>query len=249
MNRNYRILILIGILLAFTIWMVLPTNPGINIGGFVRTGQPLGLDLRGGLSVILQADVPAGQKVDPQALQSTLDILNRRANALGVSGNELQIAGNNLIVGEFPGVTDTSQVIAALKQVGQLAFIPLGNNPLQEGTKILVDYSKTWTAAQPTGLATPTVEAPSSTPAVGTTATPAAGTAATPAVSPTTAPTPSTVYYPLMTGTAITGSAIKVGTDTLGKYEISFALNVTPQNDYKKIFGDFTTAHVGEFLS
>jgi len=52
-----------------------------------------------------------------------------------------------------------------------------------------------------------------------------------------------------MTGTAITGSAIKVGTDTLGKYEISFTLNVTPQNDYKKIFGDFTTAHVGEFLA
>ena len=72
MNRNYRILILIGILLAFTIWMVLPTNPGINIGGFVRTGQPLGLDLRGGLSVILQADVPAGQQVDPLALQLSL---------------------------------------------------------------------------------------------------------------------------------------------------------------------------------
>ena len=250
MNRNYRILILIGILLAFTIWMVLPTNPGINLGAFVRSGQtPLGLDLRGGLSVILQADVPAGTTVDPLALQSTLDILNRRANALGVSGNELQIAGNNLIVGEFPGVTDTSQVIASLKQVGQLAFIPLGSNPLQEGTKILVDYSKTWTAAQPTGLATPTVEATSSTPTAGTTATPAAGAAATPAVTPTVAATPATVYYPLMTGTALSGSSIKVGTDTLGKYQIAFTLNVTPQNDYQKIFGDFTTAHVNEFLA
>ena len=248
MNRNYRILIIIGILVAFTIWMVLPSNPGINFGSFVRSGQtPLGLDLRGGLSVILQADVPAGTTVDPLAMQSTLDILNQRANALGVSGNELQLAGNNLIVGEFPGVTDTSQVIASLKQVGQLAFIPLGSNPLQEGTKILVDYTKTWSAATPSGLATPTAEPTSSVTATpGATATPDA--AATPAVAATAA-TPQTVYYPLMTGTALVGSSIKVGTDSLGKYQIAFTLTSTTQNDDKKIFGDFTTAHVGEYLA
>jgi preprotein translocase subunit SecD len=246
MNRNYRLLIVIFVLVALSIFLVLPST-GINLGTFVRAAQtPLGLDLQGGLSVILQADVPAGQTVDPLAMQATLDILNQRANALGVSGNDLQLAGNNMILGEFPGVTDTSQVIASLGQKGQLAFLPLGSTPLQEGSKVLVDYTKTWTAAAPSGLATPTAEPTSSaTAAAGAVATLAAGT--TPTVAPTSAP--ATVYYPLMTGTALVGSSIQVTADSLGKLQIAFALNSTTQNDYKKIFSDYTTAHVGEYLA
>jgi len=247
MNRNYRLLIIIFILVALSIFLVLPST-GINLGTFVRSAEtPLGLDLRGGLSVILQADVPAGQSVDALAMQSTLDILNQRANALGVSGNELQLAGNNLIVGEFPGVTDTSQVIASLGQKGQLAFLPLGNTPLQEGTKVLIDYTKTWSAAAPSGLATPTAEPTSSaTAAAGaTTATPNA--AATPTVAAT--PATQTVYYPLMTGTSLVGSSIQVTTDSLGKLQIAFSLTSNTQGDYKKIFSDFTSAHVNEYLA
>jgi preprotein translocase subunit SecD len=245
MNRNYRTLIIIVLLVALSIVLVLPTIP--ITWPVTRSGEiPLGLDLRGGLSVILQADVPAGQTVDPLAMQSTLDILNQRANALGVNGNQLQLAGNNLILGEFPGVTDTTQVIASLKQVGQLAFLPLGSTPLAEGSKVLIDYTKTWTAAAPTGLATPTAEPTASvTSTSGTSNTPTA--AATPAVTGT--PAPATVYYPLMTGTALVGSSIKVGTSSVGKYQINFSLQSTTQNDYKKIFGDFTTAHVGEYLA
>jgi preprotein translocase subunit SecD len=236
MNRNNWILILIGLLLVFTIWMVSPLNTGINVLGFTRSGQqPLGLDLRGGLQVILQAVPPAGQTtIDPQALQDTKQILANRSNALGVSEITFQVSGNNRIVGEFPGLTNTDQVIAALKQVGQLAFIPMGSDRLQEGSTVSVDYNKTWSAAQPFGTATPAAT-PTGQPDA--TATPQAA-SATPAATAT----PTKIYYPLMTGTAL--SSVAVTTDSLGKYEISFVL----KDQYKQIFGDFTANHVNEIL-
>jgi preprotein translocase subunit SecD len=234
MNRNGWTLILIGLLLIFTIWVVSPLFHIDNFLGITRSGtQPLGLDLRGGLQVILQADVPAGQTVDAQSLQDTKTILANRSNALGVSEITFQVSGNNRIVGEFPGLTNTDQVIAALKQVGQLAFVPTGSDRPQEGTKISVDYNKTWTTAQPYATAT---AAATATNQPGATATP---NAATPA--PTA--TAEKVYYPLMTGTAL--SSVAVTTDSLGKYEISFVL----KDNYKQIFGDFTAAHVNEILA
>ncbi|HVP20883.1 MAG TPA: protein translocase subunit SecD [Anaerolineaceae bacterium] len=237
MNRNSWTMLLIGLILIFAIWIVSPLNTGINVLGFTRSGtQPLGLDLRGGLQVILQASPPPGQtSIDPQSLQDTKQILANRSNALGVSEITFQVSGNNRIVGEFPGLTNTDQVIAALKQVGQLAFIPMGNERLQEGSTVAVDYNKTWSAAQPYGTAT---QAATPTGQPGATSTPKAETSATPA--PT--ETPTKIYYPLMTGTAL--SSVAVTTDSLGKYEISFVL----KDQYKQIFGDFTANHVNEIL-
>jgi preprotein translocase subunit SecD len=271
MNRNYRNLIFIGILLALTIYMVLPNSPGIHIPVLnlnISGTQKLGLDLEGGLSVVLEADVPAGTTVNASDLQTTLAILTSRADALGVSGNELAISGNRFIVGEFPGATNIDQVINALKQVGQLAFVPLGSTFLQDGTPLLVDYNKTWTAETPTGLATVT-------PTPLTTGTPSAGSTGTPPAEPTTPPTatpttvaaaanttppaatavpgatataeatPVTVYYPLMTGAALNASAITVTKDNLGNYQIAFTL----KSDYVKTFSDFTSSHIGQYLA
>lgn len=232
MNRNTLTLILIGLLLIFTIWIISPLNTGINLPFFTRSAeQPLGLDLRGGLQVVLQADVPAGQTVDPQSLQDTKTILANRSNALGVSEITFQVSGSNRILGEFPGLTNTDQVIAALKQVGKLAFIPMGSDRLNEGSTVAVDFNKTWTAAAPYGTATPAA-----------TATAQAGATATPQATPAATATPEKVYYPLMTGTAL--SSVAVTTDSLGKYEISFVL----KDSAKQIFGDFTTNHVNEIL-
>ncbi len=266
MNRNYRNLIFIGILLAFTIYMVLPNSPGIHIPLVnldISGQQKLGLDLEGGLSVVLEADVPAGTTVNASDLQTTLAILTSRADALGVSGNELAISGNRFIVGEFPGASNVDQVINALKQVGQLAFVPLGSTYLQDGTQLLVDYNKTWTAQTPTGVATVTpTPATTGTPAAGTTPTPAAEITATPttaaaaanttpaatpaaATTPAAAATPVTVYYPLMTGAALNASAITVTKDNLGNYQIAFTL----KSDYVKTFADFTSGHINQYLA
>jgi preprotein translocase subunit SecD len=239
MKRNYRLLILVLVVWALVIWAVLPNNPGIHIGNFDRTMKTqLGLDLRGGMSVLLQVDLPEGTAVTSQELADAKQILLSRSNALGVSEVNFQTSGTNRILGEFPGLTDTSQVIASLKQVGQLAFIPMGSTQLQAGTKVNVDYSDITArnaAAATTGTPAATAAA-SATPAA--TATPTAGTTDT-----TTAAADVKTYKALLTGTAL--SSVNVEVSSLGAYNVAFTMDA----DNAKVFGDYTSKHVGDYLS
>jgi preprotein translocase subunit SecD len=144
MSQRYINMILIVVLLAAVIWIVLPNNPGINIGKFQRSFDTvLGLDLQGGMQVLMEVDLPESVNVDAQAMQDARQILENRSNGLGVSEVNLQVAGTRRIVGEFPGVTDTEQVIAVLKQTGMLEFADMGNNPERPGTIVQTDYEAT----------------------------------------------------------------------------------------------------------
>ena len=68
--------------------------------------------------------------------------LKIRSNGLGVSEVVFQIAGTRRIVGEFPGLTKTDEVIAVLKETGQLEFVDFGSNYLPEGTVIQTDIGQ-----------------------------------------------------------------------------------------------------------
>ena len=244
MNKNYRLLILVLVVWALVIWAVLPNNPGIHIGNFNRTMETkLGLDLRGGMRVLLEVDLPNGQTVTSQELSDAQSILLSRSNALGVSEVSFQTSGSNRIVGEFPGLTDTSQVVAALKQVGQLAFVPLGTTPLTAGTKINVDYSDITARAAANAAATSgaTVAAsPTATATAVATATPeATATAATDA----TATTEVKTYKALLTGTAL--STVQVEVTSLGAYNVSFTMDDADA----KVFSEYTSSHLGEYLA
>lgn len=241
MGQRYNInLILILVLLALVIWIALPSNPGIHIGNFNRSLKTqLGLDLRGGLRVLLQSDTP---DVTADQLNNAKQILENRANGLGVSEVTFQIAGNNRIVGEFPGLTNTSEVISVLKETGRLAFVPLGANPtVREGDVINVDYSM---------LGKPLNEilnAPQPTAAPTKAATAAPTTAGTPEATPSAAATPTDqhVYYAIMTGADLDPNGLAVSRDTLGKPIVNFTLKA----EGAKIFSDYTSAHVGDILA
>jgi preprotein translocase subunit SecD len=241
MNKNYRLLILVLVVWALVIWAVLPNNPGIHIGNFNRTMETkLGLDLRGGMRVLLEVDLPNGQTVTSQELSDAQSILLSRSNALGVSEVNFQTSGSNRIVGEFPGLTDTSQVVAALKEVGQLAFVPLGTTPLTAGTKINVDYSDITARAAAAAAATAgaTVAAsPTATATEVATATPEA------TATPTTGTPEVKTYKALLTGTAL--STVQVEVTSLGAYNVSFTMD----DEDAKVFSEYTSAHLGEYLA
>jgi preprotein translocase subunit SecD len=244
-QRSPLILLLVAILLVGVIYTVLPST-SYSIGTFQRSGIQLGLDLRGGLRVLLEADVPANVTVIAQQMEDARAILEKRSNALGVSEVTFQVAGARRIVGEFPGLTNTDQVIAVLKQVGQLAFVPMGTTRIPEGTQIEVDYSDvvsllaSGTITPGVGPATATVN-PTATHAATVTVEGTPSTTTTPA-STSVAPEP-TVYKAIMTGAML--KSVSVTTDALGKYEIAFTLN--PQGT--AIFKDHTSTHIGQFLA
>jgi len=156
MDRRYVNLILILVLIAGIIWVDLPRkegDKGLKIGNFERTLNPvLGLDLRGGMQVLLSPQ--AGITASRSDLDDTSKILENRANGLGVSEVIFQVAGDKYILGEFPGLTNTEEVIAAVKQTGLLEFIDTGSQPLDPGTVVLTDYGTTGSTGQSTDPAT-----------------------------------------------------------------------------------------------
>ena len=99
----------------------------------------LGLDLQGGMQVLLEADVDAGTEVTADQLDIARQILENRSNGLGVSEVVFQVAGDNRIVAEFPGMTDTDEVLDTLKETGMLEFVDTGTQYFSPGESIRTD--------------------------------------------------------------------------------------------------------------
>jgi preprotein translocase subunit SecD len=250
MRRQNVWLSLIVLLAVFSLYVDLSSK--ISVPNPFKAGTSLiyrevpirlGLDLRGGLQAVLQADMDCA-KVNPADLQVTRQILERRANALGVSEITMQIAGNCRIVAEFPGVENPEQVIASLQQTGRLEFVDMGSTPVPEGTLIQTDYGQTGSTS-PSDQATPLP----STPTPEATNTPASATPSpevTPTPSPEATPAPENkVYHTVLTGAALDPARIVVRQDQVGKFMIEFAL----KPEAKQVFADYTSTHIGQVLA
>jgi SecD/SecF fusion protein len=85
----------------------------------------LGLDLRGGTQVTLEAAASATRTVDSDAIDRTLEVLRRRVDQLGVSEPTLQRSGERRITVELPGVVDPDEAIRVIGQTAQLTFHPV----------------------------------------------------------------------------------------------------------------------------
>lgn len=97
-----------------------PEGKGIKVGGLERETMRLGLDLRGGAYLALEADPPANYDGDlGTAIDGAKDVIERRVNSLGVSEAEVTKASGNRIVVQIPGVT----LAEAQQQVGRTATL------------------------------------------------------------------------------------------------------------------------------
>lgn len=154
-NLTNRI-ILIVMILALALWIDLSTeinviNPFNNAELFSRNVEPrLGLDLQGGLQVLLEADIPEDQQIDSESMEIARDIVQQRTDALGVNENVIQLAGDRRIVGEFPGLADTESVLEIIQQTGLLEFVDTGDYSPEPGTILFTDYSPTGEPVIPT---------------------------------------------------------------------------------------------------
>jgi preprotein translocase subunit SecD len=147
-NLTERI-VLIVIVVALALWIDLSNeirivNPVTDAPLFTRSVTPrLGLDLQGGLQVLLEADLPEGETPPSEAMNVARDIVQQRTDALGVSENLIQVAGDRRIVGEFPGLEDTESVLETIQQTGLMEFVDTGDFSPEPGSFLLTDYSPT----------------------------------------------------------------------------------------------------------
>jgi protein-export membrane protein SecD len=150
-GSNLRWLIVVILLTAFSIWVILPDTQGIHIDTDndgkpdinLNVKQQLGLDLVGGLRVLLTAQLPAGS-FTVSDMQQTANNVAKRVNALGVTEPTVQVVGANRILVELPGVTDEQQAISTIQQTALLEFVDFSGMSGQiaslTGKKILTDY-------------------------------------------------------------------------------------------------------------
>jgi preprotein translocase subunit SecD len=96
----------------------------VFLTGDKRAAAKLGIDLQGGTRVTLTARTPDGSRPTREALSQAQSIISARVNGLGVSGSEVIVDGDNLVI-TVPG-SDSSEA-RNLGQTARLYIRPVIN--------------------------------------------------------------------------------------------------------------------------
>lgn len=152
----------------------------IVLGTFVATvlaqnAPVLGLDLQGGISVVL---APAG-KTTKETLDVAVNIIRQRVDALGVAEPQISRTGNTIVV-DLPGVKDRTKAQRLVGRTAELRFRPVlaALPPFQSGP------STTSTTAAVSPASSSTTAAANSTTTTAKAAAAAASSTTTTTVSP-----------------------------------------------------------------
>jgi len=100
-----------------------------------------GLDLQGGLQVLMEADVPAGVAVAAEDMDAAVQVIRNRIDALGVVEPLVQKSGDRRVVVELPGVSDPDLAISTFREQAFLEFVDAGYTDIPEGVKIRTTIS------------------------------------------------------------------------------------------------------------
>ncbi|MGD2177418.1 MAG: protein translocase subunit SecD [Anaerolineae bacterium] len=198
----------------------------------------LGLDLQGGLKVLLAADPAEGQEFEPGSMETARRIVENRVNSLGLTEPVVQAQGERRIIVELPGIENPEQAVETIKGTALLEFVDAGFNPLPPDTVITTtlggpEADESGAVTETTSLTdtaeiTPTAEITSAADVTGT--------------EPAQPQAPGQVYETVLTGAGLA----QVGLDRTeqNQYIIPFELN----EDAAQTFAEYTSSHVGQYL-
>jgi len=83
----------------------------------------LGLDLKGGVHVMMEAKEKPGQKITDDTLRKTVGVLRNRVDRLGVKEPVIQTQGDRRVIVELAGVKDPEEAIRVIGKTAELQFI------------------------------------------------------------------------------------------------------------------------------
>ena len=114
--------IAVAILLAFAVYIA-PLSNSIKQG----------LDLQGGTHIVLEAVDTPDAKVNDDAVNRVVKIIERRVNELGLTEPIIQRQGARRIIVELPGIKDPEKAIAMIGKTALLEFRDPQNNTVLTG--------------------------------------------------------------------------------------------------------------------
>ncbi|MFM8862815.1 MAG: protein translocase subunit SecD [Acidimicrobiia bacterium] len=110
----------------------------------------LGLDLQGGVSVVLKPK----QEVDNSTIDQAISIIRQRIDAIGVAEPEITRQGNNILI-QIPGVKDKDRALDLVGQTAEMQFRPvLANIPVDPTATTTTTSTPPSTEGDPTASTT-----------------------------------------------------------------------------------------------
>jgi len=195
----------------------------------------LGLDLQGGLKVLLAADPPEGQEFEASSMETARRIVESRVNSLGLTEPVVQAQGERRIIVELPGIENPEQAVETIKGTALLEFVDAGFNPVPPGTVVTTTLGGPQAAEgsviTDTSSLTATLEGEDTSDIVASTG-----------VTETQPQASGQVYETILTGADLAN----VGLDRTeqNQYIIPFELN----QEGAETFSQYTTSSVGQYL-
>lgn len=116
-TRNMLALAAILVLVAVAWWQFFPPTTQITQG----------LDIKGGLSVILTAEPLGTEPLTEETIDRVETILVERVNGFGVSEATVQRQGVDAFLVQLPGVKDAKQALDLLGKPGKLEFVDMSS--------------------------------------------------------------------------------------------------------------------------
>ncbi len=119
-RKNTLVFIIVLVLFAFALWVLLP----IEGERFGREGMQMGLDLKGGVRLVYQADLSSVEPgEEAEAIDGVIAVIVNRINPLGVTEPKIEKRGDDLIVIELPELSVTD---AQKQRIGRTALLEFG---------------------------------------------------------------------------------------------------------------------------
>jgi SecD/SecF fusion protein len=104
--------------------LALPPSP-------IYQAPKLGLDLQGGLEIVLRAVPPKDHTITEEDMDRSVEIMRSRVDKLGVSEPEIRKQGEDQISVQLPGISDPEQAAALIGKTAQLWLFDLQANILE----------------------------------------------------------------------------------------------------------------------
>ncbi len=235
-------LVLIVVLALGAGWLALPST-WLDVAGIkedININE--GLDLQGGVQLLLEADPPPGVDIDSETMEGVRDTIERRINGLGVSEPVVQTRGDNQIVVELAGATDPEEATRLVQRTALLEIVDTQGQFLAPGTIITTTLGGPNTVAGEEE-ASP-VASPEGSPAASPVGSPVASPVASPIAEPSLTPeSAETVYTTIVSGADLSDAFVT--TDSLGQIAVAFELNGSGAD----AFYEFTSSHIGQPMS
>ena len=125
--------VLLIILMAFGWYAMI-----FGVGGKdpIKDKIPLGLDIKGGVYVVMEAKTDLEGEKLTELMNQTKEVINRRVDQMGISNADVRVEGDKRIRVELPGAKDAQEAISQIGKTAQLRFVLSDGGFVLDGSSV-----------------------------------------------------------------------------------------------------------------